>query len=861
MRKRFFMSLAVSALLIGTSASALSLKESMLETLETNPVVQERLKNFNETQRDLDIVKSEWLPSVDLRSSMGRVNSGDIKDKNNKNWSHTAPDSSYSHYTNSLKVTQNIFKGFSTTEKINYQEARILAAAHHYVENVNDIAFQLSGAYIDVIRTHRLMQNARDNVSINEQIYKDVKSLYEQGLTTKSEMTKINAALALSKSNLVVAQNNAVDKASRLKRLLGRDVDVATLELPPLDLAMPESKQRASQIAITNNPSMLVSHYNIKGAEALYQEKKSKFYPTVDLEFEQMFNDYSRSHGVDPSLDGAEDRQRAYVVLNWNIYSGGAHLADVQKSKSTIYKEVETHRDLKRQTIEGLELSWHAYELLSNQLADLYSYYEYSKETLESYQSEYEMGRRTLLDLLTAQNDLISSNAQIINAQMDKLFAQYRILDAMGMLVQTIADPNEYESIIAPTLNPFESRYDNLPVRHDVDDDGIVDSLDLCDNSVLGRDDITPYGCNQATQDSDFDGVPDAIDECPNTPFGAKVDAKGCEAEGSSNRYNAQDSLYIDAVTTHTDQSPIKDAKASIYDYEFSAAAGKNIHTTGLDKHLYYDEFELIRRYPFVSMNKLDANELDKIASDIKANAKDGAVVTIIGNTRGGESKQVASRYAKDVRQALVDRGVDEKILKDASRADLDRYFLETNSGDEKLNDVVAVALYNPMPKVEPKAVVVQEAREPEVEDGDDDNDGVPNSLDKCPDTPTGYAVDSDGCTRAIDLEVLFGNNSAEVVESSASKTLAFAKFMQDNQEFDAIITGHASKDGSASAEYNKRLSLQRADAIKLLLIENGVSSSRLSAVGKGYDEPIASNDTPEGQAQNRRIEATLIRR
>ena len=141
----------------------------------------------------------------------------------------------------------------------------------------------------------------------------------------------------------------------------------------------------------------------------------------------------------------------------------------------------------------------------------------------------------------------------------------------------------------------------------------------------------------------------------------------------------------------------------------------------------------------------------------------------------------------------------------------------------------------------------------------DDDKDGVINELDKCPNTPAGYTVDTNGCTNKINLEVLFENNSAVIKDDTKEKVLAFAKYLKDNKEFKSVITGHASKDKS-SATYNQKLSESRANAIKDLLVVNGVESSRIQAVGKGFDEPIASNDTQEGQAKNRRIEAELIK-
>ena len=846
--KKRLISVVASVCLFSINLQALTLKESVLEALDTNPIVQERLKNFNETQQDLEITKSEWLPSLDYRATFGRNEAGNLKDETNESsYNHNVIDEGYNHYTQSLKLTQNIFNGFSTTHKIDYQKARILGAAHHYLENANDIAFQMVGAYLDVVRSYQLLQNAKDNVVINEKIYKDVQSLYDQGLTTKSEMTKIYASLSLAKSNLVVQKNNSVDKEFRFKRLLGRDADISSFTLPTLNYAMPESKERATMYAIQNNPSILVSNFNIKGAQALYKEKKSKFYPTVDLEVEQVFNDVNRRN----NFDMPDDRLKAYVVLSWNLYKGGAHTADVQKSKSTINKEVELQRDLKRQTIEGLELSWSAYEMLGQQLEELYKYYEYSQETLESYQSEYELGRRTLLDLLSAQNDLVNSKSQIINAQMDKLFAQYRILDAMGLLVNAVVeDEQAYDKIVSPTLKPFEVVKDELPVKLDVDNDGIVDSLDICDNSK-NNDDIAPYGCSQKEEDSDLDGVPNSKDKCPETVFGATVDANGCSVENTINKFAVKNEDYVNSVIAYTEESPKKSDKLGLYDYEFNVAANKNVKSTPLDNHLMYDNFSLIKRFDFINMDKFDSDEnnLSEVAKVINNYKDEDIKVTVIGHTQAMEDKEEsytkAANYAQTIKDELVKNGVNKDVIIDESRVDYDKAFLETNRSDKTLNNVVAIALY--VPKKVEKPVL------------DDDKDGVINELDKCPNTPAGYTVDTNGCTNKINLEVLFENNSAVVKEDTKEKVLAFAKYLNDNKEFNTVITGHASKDKS-SASYNQKLSEKRANAIKDLLVANGVESSRIQAIGKGFDEPIASNDTAEGQALNRRIEAELIK-
>ena len=139
----------------------------------------------------------------------------------------------------------------------------------------------------------------------------------------------------------------------------------------------------------------------------------------------------------------------------------------------------------------------------------------------------------------------------------------------------------------------------------------------------------------------------------------------------------------------------------------------------------------------------------------------------------------------------------------------------------------------------------------------DDDKDGVENSLDKCPNTPAGIAVNSDGCPQTINLNINFENNSYKVKEESLPKIEELANFLKKYKNYKAEIIGYTDNRGSYA--YNKKLSQKRAEELKKLLIERGVERSRLKAIGMGELNPIASNDTPEGRAKNRRVEATLI--
>jgi len=525
LQKGFFSLLLLFIML--TTLNALTLKESVIEAIDTNPVVQERLKNYRATQQDLSIAESEYYPQLDLQASLGYTKQGMFKDSID-NWNHNVADNSYGNYESSLTLTQNLFEGFGTRYKVDYQEARILAAAYNYIEKSNDIAFQMTDAYLNVLRAYELLQTARENVQINEDIFRKVKELYDSGLTTDSEVKKIESALSLARSNLTVQKNNAQNKEFNFRRVLGRMPNVAELEKPNLDIPMPDSMERAALYAINHNPSLLVSRYNIKGAQALWQQHKKEFYPKVDLEVSQTYSDYEDG----PAIDIADDRFQAKVVLSYNLFRGGADSANVQKDISLINQEIEIKRDLKRQVIEGLDLSWNAYVMIDMQLKDLRDYSRFSEKTLELYKEEYDLGRRSLLDLLSAQNDVINSRSQIITAEYDKLFAQYRILDAMGLLpLALVGDTKEFTKKVNLYADDEATEIlDEVPVKLDVDEDNILDNQDLCDNSLL-ENNIMPYGCKKMKRDGDGDGVIDAKDMCPLTPKNARVSPDGCSVD------------------------------------------------------------------------------------------------------------------------------------------------------------------------------------------------------------------------------------------------------------------------------------------------------------------------------------------
>ncbi|MEQ3636386.1 OmpA family protein [Alcanivorax sp.] len=145
----------------------------------------------------------------------------------------------------------------------------------------------------------------------------------------------------------------------------------------------------------------------------------------------------------------------------------------------------------------------------------------------------------------------------------------------------------------------------------------------------------------------------------------------------------------------------------------------------------------------------------------------------------------------------------------------------------------------------------------------DDDNDSIVNSMDDCPNTPAGALVDDKGCQKYLakdvkeTLYVEFGHDKAEVRQTSYPSLENLAEGMRQYPSANLVLEGHT--DSTGSAAYNKKLSQQRADAVKTVLVNHyNVSADRITTVGYGEEKPISDNSTSEGRAENRRVETIL---
>ena len=411
--------------IIGLGLNASVIQNSVSKLLMTNPEIKSSLNKFLEQKSEIKAAKSDNLPVVNFNLQGGIAKSGMFK-------SDTI-DQTYRYYKAAIILTQNLFNGFGSEGKINYQKAKAISYAFKYIQTVNNITDKALKAYIDVLKANLLYKNGIENLKITKSILEKVKELYKGGMTTKSEVTKIESQYYLAKANLYVLKDNLVKAENNFAKIFGYKPDIEKMSFD-IDLRMPFDYKASLQIALKKNPALKSAKFYIKALHEYQKVVDKDFYPKVDLQLQQNYNDVSE---VNP-YDSADDRFVASLNLVYNIFNGYKDKTNSQINKIKINQALNNLEKIKREVKADLANAWDLKNTFEKRITDLKQYKLFAQKTLKLYQQEFNMGRRTLLELLTAQNDLYKAKNELIKTQYNLLYSKVKIHNLMGDLVDEI---------------------------------------------------------------------------------------------------------------------------------------------------------------------------------------------------------------------------------------------------------------------------------------------------------------------------------------------------------------------------------------------------------------------------------------
>tara|TARA_R110000772_G_scaffold155288_2_gene266380 strand:+ start:18321 stop:20510 length:2190 start_codon:yes stop_codon:yes gene_type:complete len=465
-------------------AQTLDIQDFVADAISAHPLVLEQLHVFRQTTQDQTIASSGWRPSIDLYATGGRVDSESPTVLS----SPLAQENNYSSGQAELSITQNLFNGFDTVNFSEQADARMRAALFQLYDTADNVALDAVKAYLEVMKQQRLLELAQENLRSHEETLSKITRRSQSGAGRRSQLEQTEGRVARARAGLISQRNNLEDALTQAHHLLGRYIQPVDLVEPSLPAHPELNLDGMTDLALVQHPAMAVATSNI--AAALFDEKraKSKYYPKLNLRLAQQ---------VGQDLNGIRgDTEEASVALTleYNFYNGGADRAEQKKKISVVHEHQQYAVRVRRQIINTLRLAWMGDQSLQEQLGYLREHVIQSQKTMVSYQEEFFIGQRDLINLLDAKNELNSAQNAYISAYFDSFAARFRILEGTGRLFEGLGlKPTVDENNFLVARLVAKGR-DRLPLKDNVDADTETDQSDHCDNSLSGTS-VNEYGC------------------------------------------------------------------------------------------------------------------------------------------------------------------------------------------------------------------------------------------------------------------------------------------------------------------------------------------------------------------------------
>ena len=433
--KKSAIAILCGATIFPTLVNAQSLEQAVAFTFDTHPELRAAYTRFKVNEKQVEQAESGYWPTLDATAGIG--------------YEHTDSPSTRRTDDGTVDLTrrevglsfkQELFSGFHTSSEVDRTSYATSAEQWRLYGAAEDLALEVSNVYLDLIKAENLVSLSEKNLASHQEIYEQIKLRTDSGFGSSADLSQINGRLASAHSNLIAAKNNFLDSRVSFYRIIDQRPENLVIPYPDNSM-LPETEELGLEYALQHHPAIKAAANDIQSARAQYGAAKSNYYPKVSFDVDANFNDnVDGEDGNNGASDvgGENNEVVAMVRVSYNLFSGGKDKAYAKETAYKMNEASELNRSAHRQVTEEFNLSWNAFEQLNRQKKYIKMHVIASKDTQSDYKEQFQIGQRSLLDLLDTENELYQARRDFLDAEFSEISAQYRILHAMGLLVDSL---------------------------------------------------------------------------------------------------------------------------------------------------------------------------------------------------------------------------------------------------------------------------------------------------------------------------------------------------------------------------------------------------------------------------------------
>ncbi len=398
------------------------IKDIIEKTIASNPEVQARFHNYMAAIQDQKAAKGGYYPHADIISTLRSQESLTSNVGNTE-----SPDS-----LTQLAITQMLFDGFATPSEVN-RLGHMARVRYYELQSVmQEIAMETLKASIDVQRYRTLIGFAESNYAVHKQLFDRIEERVNAGIARRVDLEQASGRLALAEANLLTEMTNLQNVTARFQRL--------TNELPPESLPevgfvkddFIEDANQSLMLAYQQNPELLSAIENIVASQQDVRGKKGKYYPRLDLQGRKTLDVSSNGENSSLAADMIE------LKATFNLFNGFTDQARIAQANQTLNRSMDLRDKACVDIRQTVVIAHNDVISLTEQLNYRNQHQLSIEKAREAYRKQFDIGQRTLLDLLDTENEFFQARRTYTNTESDLHIAYTRTYAGEGELLNKI---------------------------------------------------------------------------------------------------------------------------------------------------------------------------------------------------------------------------------------------------------------------------------------------------------------------------------------------------------------------------------------------------------------------------------------
>ena len=393
--------------------------------LKNNLKLNAERKNQKSIKENINISRSEFLPSISLS---GDQSSSQSTNKTNHSGSSLS-DSNLDTETTTVSVDQKIFQGFKGINSLKKSELEVQQANFKLKQTEQLTILNATSAYFDFIFKTKNEEFNLSNVNLFERQVESDSARLQKGEITLTDLAQSESSLAGANANLIKATTELLASKTNFERVIREKIPDVINGNKKIEIDLPDTLQEAINIAKLNNADLLIAKLDYQIAEKDLSIEKAKLSPSASINYSK-----SENREYSSTIDQL-DQETVKATITWPIIKGGENISSIKKSSLKKQRSSLLSEDAENRVITETTNAWSKYQSSKSVLVATEAQLKAAEIANEGITLEYDSGNtRTTLEVIQSRSLLLDSRIAFAKAERDFIISKFELAFQLGTL-------------------------------------------------------------------------------------------------------------------------------------------------------------------------------------------------------------------------------------------------------------------------------------------------------------------------------------------------------------------------------------------------------------------------------------------